>query len=207
MTWTKLSDDFTDRPDLLGCSRSARLLHVEAMVWSNRTLQDGRVPRAALRRMTDADDVEREVQELVDAGVWEETVDGWQLDWSDQDDAETVRVRQRRRAEIQKAYRKRVAAHRAGDHAQCDPRHCRQTVTGNATGNATSHKTDDETPSRPGPTRPGPKGQGLGECAHGVHGGRRVLGVGENASRACGQCDTEDPPAVTTLRRAVEAAS
>ena len=51
MTWTRLSDDSTDRPQMLRISRSARLLHFEAMVWCNKHLTDGVIPAAALPRI------------------------------------------------------------------------------------------------------------------------------------------------------------
>lgn len=150
MTWTRLSDTFNDDPDLLEVSRSARLLHVEGLVYCNKHLRNGDLPRGALRRITDAEDPDLDAKVLVEAGVWSETETGWMLPWDDQEDAEEVRARQGRRAEIQQAYRKRKAAHEAGDHSLCDPRYCRKGVSGNATGNATSH----ETPSRPVPSRP-----------------------------------------------------
>lgn len=89
MTWTRLSDDFTDRPEMLEVSRSARLLHVEAMVWCNRMLTNGRVPAAAIPRITDAEDIGARIDELIDAGLWDALDDStWQLDWSDQESSE-----------------------------------------------------------------------------------------------------------------------
>jgi hypothetical protein len=153
MTWTRLSDDFTDRPQLLQVSRSARLLHIEAMVWSNRLLTDGRIPSAALRRMTDAEDLAELVEELASAGIWEATDDGqWELDWKDQESAAEVKGRRDYRQETQKRYRERHSKHERGDHSMCDPRFCKKAVTGNATGNAISNKTGYETPSRPVPS-------------------------------------------------------
>ncbi len=69
MTWTKLGDDFTDRPEMFEVSRSARLLLVEMYVWANRMLRDGRVPVSVLRRISDSDDVDVDVKELVDVGL------------------------------------------------------------------------------------------------------------------------------------------
>lgn len=161
MTWTRLPDNFTDRPDILEVSRSARLLHVEALVWCNRQLTNGRLPKGALPRITDSPDPEADVAELLAVELWElDGERGWQLDWSDQEDAESVKGRQAARAQTQKRYRERQAKHAAGDHSLCDPRFCSSAVTGNATGNATSHITGHETPSRPVPSRPVPKGQG-----------------------------------------------
>lgn len=178
MTWTRLSDTFTDRPDLLACSRSARLLHVEALVWCNRFLTDGSIPRAALPRLTDAEDAEADVAELVAAGLWtSDEGGGWRVDWEDQEPAADVRERKAMRAERQKRYRRRKAAHEAGDHSQCDPRsRCSVNgrVTRNATGNETRNVTGLVTPSPPAP--PTPKVGGAGQsrskaaarCGHGM---------------------------------------
>jgi len=156
MTWTRLGDDFNDRPDHLDCSRSARLLHVEALVYCNKHLTNGRIPFNALPRISDSEDIGADLKELADAGIWEATEDGkaWLLDWSDQEPADDVKARQRRQADKQKRYRRRKELHADGDHSECDPRFCKKAVTGNATRNATSNETGVVTPSRPVPSRP-----------------------------------------------------
>jgi hypothetical protein len=161
MTWTRLSDDYTDKPAMLGLSRSARLLDVEGLVWCNRHTTNGALPGAALPRLTDSEDPTADVAELVAAGLWAETETGWQLDWSDQEPADRVRARQERNAEKQKRYRDRKQKHTHGDHSACDPRFCKS-VTGNASSNATGNVTGLVTASRPDPSRPVPKGQGTG---------------------------------------------
>ncbi|MDR7385680.1 hypothetical protein [Promicromonospora iranensis] len=168
MTWTRLDDDFNDRPALLAVGRSARLLHVEALVWCNRLLTDGAVPRGALPRLTDSPDLDADVAELVAAELWEETTDGWQLDWSDQEEAAAVRARQDVRNERQKRYRRRKSKHDSGDHSECDERYCKQAVTHN--GHRHEGGNDDRrvTPSRPGPSRPDPKGGTEGRDAGAV---------------------------------------
>jgi hypothetical protein len=128
MTWTRLPDNFTDQPAMLEVSRSARLLHVEALVWCNRHLTDGRLAPAAIRRMTDAEDVHRLIDELRAARLWEplETPSGivWQIDWTDQEPAREVRQRAAIKADKQRRYRDRRARHSHGDHSLCDPRFC-----------------------------------------------------------------------------------
>jgi len=146
MTFTWLSDDFTDRPELLEVSRSARLLLVEMMVWSNRMLTDGLVPPNALRRICDVDDIDKDLAELLDAGVVTELGDGrLQLDWTHQETAEKVSKRRKDNEEKQRRYRERKERHKQGDHGLCDLRHCReaqrQRITGNETGSATGHET------------------------------------------------------------------
>lgn len=152
MTWTRLSDTFTDNVEFLAMSRSARLLHIEALVYCNRHERDGLLPASSIPRLTDAGDWTTLVAELAEHGFWTLAADGcWQLDWSDQDTAEEVRARKAYRAETQKRYRIRKEKHARGDHSDCSPRYCnRASVTGNADGHESAH----ETPSRPAPARP-----------------------------------------------------
>ncbi len=67
MTWTKLSDDFTD--DTWNLSDAAFRLHLEGLVWSNRKLLDLRIPKAELRRFGKNPDA---ANELVENGWWSE---------------------------------------------------------------------------------------------------------------------------------------
>jgi hypothetical protein len=169
VTWTRLSDTFPDRPDLLRVDRSARLLHVEALIWCNRQTTDGELPRGALRRLGDSENVAREAAELVAAGVWAETETGWRLDWDAEDQLPSSEVRAAREAAA--ARQRRFRKHGRGDHSECTTR-CPH-VTRDGTGDGTR----DETPSRPGspfPSSPGPEGQGTGgireadTCPHGA---------------------------------------
>lgn len=60
-----------------GLSRDARLLNIEAYVWSRQHLTDGRIPAGSLRWVTDAEDPETLAWALVECGVWERDRDGW----------------------------------------------------------------------------------------------------------------------------------
>lgn len=163
VTWTRLGDDDNDRPDHLSVSRSARLLNHEAKVYCNKHLTDGALPRAALPRITDSSQPDKDAAELVGAGIWTETPTGWRVDWRDQERAADVRARQEANADKQARYRRRKAAHDRGDHSECDSRFCRN-ATGDVTGNAASNVTRLVTPSRPDPSRPVPtEGQGQGQ--------------------------------------------
>ena len=64
MTWTKLSDDFSD--DCWTLSDAAFRLHVEGLVWNNRKLLDLRLPLEDVRRFKRSE----VVQELLDGGWW-----------------------------------------------------------------------------------------------------------------------------------------
>jgi len=164
VTWTRIGDDWTDRPAVLGVTRSARLLLLEMYVYGNRHTTDGEVPEAAIPRLTDAEDWRGLLADLAAAGLVE-AVDGgaWQLDWSEQETAEQVKARREANQEKQRRYRDRKERHQRGDHSECDPRYC----TGHVTGNTTGHATGLVTPSHPVPARPVPlQGTGTGNAGH-----------------------------------------
>lgn len=65
MTWTKLSDDFTD--DCWTLSDAAVRLHIDGLIWSNRKLLDNRIPAEDVPRISKGADA---VKELQDVGWW-----------------------------------------------------------------------------------------------------------------------------------------
>jgi hypothetical protein len=65
MTWTKLSDDFTD--DCWTLSDPAYRLHTDGLVWSNRKLLDLRIPKDEVRRFAKNADA---LPELIEGGWW-----------------------------------------------------------------------------------------------------------------------------------------
>lgn len=67
MSWTKLSDDYSD--DCWTLSDAAYRLHTDALVWSNRKLLDCRIPADDLRRISKA---AHAAPELVATGWWTE---------------------------------------------------------------------------------------------------------------------------------------
>lgn len=170
MTWTKIPDAHFDQLDVLELSRSARLLDIEATVFSNKVLSDGFIPATALRRITDSSDVDADTTELVAAGRWEAVDGGWQIaNWTkSQEPAERVRKRQDKWAE--RAIRARL--HRGGDHSTCDARWCQYVSPdqsheeSHAVTPGETHDESHPTPSRPDPSRP--EGPGDGEGAIGA---------------------------------------
>jgi hypothetical protein len=170
MTWTRLPDDFTDRPTVLRLSRSARLLHVEALVWCNRLLTDGVIPANVLRRISDSADLDRDVAELADSGLWTRLDDeAWRVDWSDQELAEKVEARRQQNRDRQHRYNKRRERHALGDHSHCTPKYC--DALGNPSSNASRNPSDDGLPTRPVPSRPEGEGRGRGGGGVGSWGG------------------------------------
>lgn len=67
MTWTRLSDDFSD--DCWTLSDAAFRLHVEGLVWSNRKLLDCRIPKDDLRRFAKHPEA---IEELLATGFWQD---------------------------------------------------------------------------------------------------------------------------------------
>lgn len=65
MTWTKLSDDFTD--DCWVLTDAAYRLHSDGLIWSNRKLLDLCIPKEDVSRFAKRPDV---VSELLEQGFW-----------------------------------------------------------------------------------------------------------------------------------------
>lgn len=72
MTWTKLSDDFTD--DCWTLTDQAFRLHVEGLTWSNRKLLDLRLPKSDVSRFAKHPAA---ATELVAVGWWTEDGDDY----------------------------------------------------------------------------------------------------------------------------------
>ena len=193
MTWTKLGDEYGEGPEFVALSQSAILLDIFGLKWCNRHLTDGRLPKTALPMLAAATKTKRPnaaAAQLVAASVWIDDGDAWQLDWSEQEPAENVRVRKERSARKQRDYRERKDRHARGDHSFCDPRFCGKAadVTGNATG------------PRSAPVSPVPsEGQGTGtggtDAAQADAGQVRSTGDG---ARLCVECTQRRPIATMT---------
>lgn len=79
MAWFKVDDCLEGNPKVLQCSHAAMGLWVLAGSWCARNLTGGEVPSA----FVDHNGGCSEAQELVEAGLWEETPSGWKFhDWS-----------------------------------------------------------------------------------------------------------------------------
>jgi len=152
MTWVKLDDNAPDDPTFVSLPRGVRLLHLEALAWSNRHAAGGRIPISALFRISDEPKTSEAVERLVSAGLWEADPDGWRLVWllDDQptpDEIDKARERNRRK-------QKRHRDHLRGDHSGCDPKWCK------AARNPVTDPGSNDSPSRPDPPRPVGKGEG-----------------------------------------------
>lgn len=119
MTWTRLSDEFCDRAEVASLTDAAFRAHVEALVYCNRVLTDGRLPKSVVRRVLTR--ATRMVYvELVKAGLWIEEPEHFTVDWRDQLGADEV---EQRRA-LDRERRERSRRHKSGDHTMCRPSYC-----------------------------------------------------------------------------------
>lgn len=122
MSWTKLSDDFTDRADLAGLDPADRW-HYLAMIQlcSRGEHLTGELRAVDARRASDHEDPAAAVQRIAAAGLLEVT-------------GTTVRVVEidehipppsvRMKADADKRRKRRERAHKAGDHHLCLSDHC-----------------------------------------------------------------------------------
>jgi hypothetical protein len=96
MTWTKLSDSFTDELDDANLSPEAAILHVAALCYSMRLLTDGRIRKKQAQRLYSLSDPQQAIRDLIDAGYWVELDDCYEIVnfLEDQRSAEAVRREQ-----------------------------------------------------------------------------------------------------------------
>jgi hypothetical protein len=162
--WLKVTDTAFDDPRLVALGRSARLLHFEALAYSNRHVTGGLISTAALARLTDDPDPETSAKLLVAVGLWEAAEDGHRIIWLLDDQPGVGEIN--RQATYNRERQAKRRRHLHGDHSDCDPRFCdaaRLGVTGDITRDrpksvltaaAETRRNALVTPPRPDPTRP-----------------------------------------------------
>jgi hypothetical protein len=179
MSWVKLDDRALANRLMIRLPRSVRLLHIEALAYSNATGAGGAIPREALRIITDAADPEAEATLAVDAGIWDLSAEGWQLVFllEDQPTAEEAE----HQAERNRLKQRRRRLHLAGDHSLCLKPWCKQGAERPSRNPVSNRVTK---PNRnPVPTRPDPLPQGEGEGKE-SDGGHRTPPTPEEIERA-----------------------
>lgn len=79
--WAKVDDRLFSHPKVAQCSQSAMGLWVKALSWTVCYSTDGKVPRKSVAQLGAR---LRDARQLVEAGLWEETDDGFVFhDWAD----------------------------------------------------------------------------------------------------------------------------
>jgi hypothetical protein len=167
MTWTKVPDELPERLEVAEVGRSARWLLIELTAYANRLQLDGRIPHRRLTRLSDADDVDADLAELVTAGFVSLDQTVIVVPWEDQLTSERVAAMRKQNA----LRKRRERAHHSGDHSLCD--RCAVTRDGRRDSATSSARTD--------PTRPDPKESGRGQCS--IHVGMRLPCVSCAADR------------------------
>lgn len=157
MVWVKVDDSALTSPRWLALPRAARLLHLEALSWSNRHAADGVIPRAALTLITDEPETSTMVVALIKAGAWVTTDTGWRLVWL-LDDQPTAEEQEQERAKWRER-KERNRRHQRGDHALCDPFRCRVLLsrrdsTRESRGDSTRESRPPDSDTDSDPTRP-----------------------------------------------------
>ncbi len=79
MAWARLDDTLPVHPKVRALSDAAFRLYICAICWSNLHLTDGYVPSDQLRYLSDVRRPRLCVDQLVQAGLWEDAKDGWQI--------------------------------------------------------------------------------------------------------------------------------
>ena len=108
--WTKLDDNLLDHHKLVDAGERlgpngpavALGLYVVGLLWANRHLTDGHLPKGVVRRFMHVQKPLDVAVELVRAGLWERTAEGFQIhDFSDYNlaarDVKAKRLRDRNR--------------------------------------------------------------------------------------------------------------
>lgn len=86
MAWARIDDSILDHPKILEAGEDARDLLIASIIWCNRHLTDGRIPKAALPVLSQKKTVKKNAEALVRVGLWEDHGSYWQvhdyLDWN-----------------------------------------------------------------------------------------------------------------------------
>jgi hypothetical protein len=157
VTWTKSSDDYPDR--LLDLSDAAYRLHHAATVFCNRLSLDGSLPRSRLSLIPVPTRTRRAavVRELIDAGHWIETDDGWTLAdfFEAQLSAEEVAA-QRRYDAVRQAKRFASTPEKKAELRADEDAAKRLLYAARERRRAISHRESQRDSQRPVPSRPAP---------------------------------------------------
>lgn len=203
MSWVKLDDSVFDDPRFGSVSPRARLMHLEALAYSMRVDGTGRVTRGGLRRATDAADPEELAAELVEAGLWTVTEDGWQVVFMMDVQIRSDEIARRR--EFNRARQERSRRHRANDHSKCDPERCR-VLAGRDRDNAVDNASRNALLRNPDPTRPERRGGGGTRSARSPASGGSLASLAEAQAPGAGRRRTAEQKAATSARAAEAAA-
>ncbi len=175
MPWVRIDDGVYDHPKFLGLTFEASGVWLHTLAWSARQLTDGQLPRLAVQRLLAGDKrLTKIAAELVTAGLWDETPDGWEIhDFHDYQPTAAGVEEERRKARERQA-KHRTTKGRFGRESRRDTAVTNGEVTADVTGKSRgSHVHPDPTRPETPPTphdsppvtapRPGADGAAPGE--------------------------------------------
>jgi hypothetical protein len=101
VSYAQIDDGILERLLVLGVDEDAANLYLRAIVWCNRNLTDGWIPKTAITSISQSKLALRRAGHLVEKGRWIDHGDRWEvhdyLDWNDS--RETVLARRARARE------------------------------------------------------------------------------------------------------------
>lgn len=123
MAWVRIDDSFPDHPKAVQAGPMACWLYVCSIAYANRYLTDGFIPERQIWRLIDSDDAEALADALIDAGLWEQAENGYQIhDYLDyQPSAERVKADRVTNAQRQAKWRERNTGSNAVTNATVTP--------------------------------------------------------------------------------------
>lgn len=146
MTWTKLSDDFSDECHTL--SDAGFRTHVEALIWTMRRETDGYITSHDVRRFAESPHAQMAIEELVACGWWEIDGQGYRIrhHMEHQPEPDLIARRREQSAQRQKKFRRRKAGLESSGPLDASPRPVpTRPVPGNASSNGVTDAWDDIT--------------------------------------------------------------
>ncbi|WP_188197270.1 hypothetical protein [Nonomuraea sp. SYSU D8015] len=119
MPWVRVDDQFPVNRKVRPLSDRAFRLYVSALCWCNANLTDGVIGTRELMYVSDVSSPRRYADELVNAGLWSKTNDGWQIHDYLEYQPSAIKVREGR--EAKKARQERwLASQKEAREAQRD---------------------------------------------------------------------------------------
>lgn len=129
MAWARIDDAIIDHPKVLEAGEDARDLLIVSIIWCNKHLTDGRVPKAALGILSRKKSAKKNAEALVRVGLWHDEGDAWQLhdylDWNPS--KKEVEEKRNASAERMRKSRERRANKAGATNAQVAPKLQRNT--------------------------------------------------------------------------------
>ncbi len=111
MAWVKIDANFTDHPAILECGPTAAWLYVCGLAYTARYETDGFLPHQQIRRLADVANPGLWADQLVLAGLWLPTANGFQiaatLQWSCHPD---IPIQEERNSAVYRRWRQQVLA-------------------------------------------------------------------------------------------------